>query len=530
VATSNGYWRELNPSLANPERHFWRYFWTATLPCLIALCALSSANVLACEPWSQDAADNPELRVGSIQIKVNDVFNNQIAAENRTIHRVANQLHIQSKKELIKAQLLFSYADPFDADLLAETARNLRKNSYLRSATVTPVQICDGEVDILVETDDNWSLIPSFNFSREGGENQYTVSLSELNLFGRGKSLRLGLDYSSVRERRVLLYQDPMLFGSKTQFSAQLQNNTDGEVQVFDFYQPFASLDSRSSWRASVGNSEYVQTLYDNGQVVNQLDVDQETATVSFGISKGRQFVRRHANGRNVSRVFRWRAGWSYNRLQLNATTRFPDSMPVPKRVHSYPFIDLNFLQPDFIKLSNLTVMESIEDIDVGHQLRTRIGWASNSFGSNTDALIATTDYAKGWRGGKRFLGLLDAGLEGYATDEGIENAIAKATFQGYYFASRRNRFFALTNLITTQKLFEHRQVVLGGATGLRGYPLNYQTGSRRAPAFGARWHGHIRRRRLGMGQRRRPALVGRCWCGISHCGYSPGRLSGSAH
>ncbi len=467
--------------MENLERHHGRVFSTIALLYLITAIAPSAVMATVCEPWNTESASNSSLRVGSVQVNVNDVFNNNLDAENQPIHRLANQLHVQSRQELIEAQLLFSQGEPFDADLLAETERNLRSNKYLRSASVTPKQICDGEVDILVETGDNWSLIPSFNFSRAGGENRYSFSLAELNLFGRGKSLGLSLDYSAVRDQRVLLYQDPMLFGTNTQFSAQLQDNSDGQAQVFEFKQPFTSLDSQRSWQVRVGNSEYVQSLYDDGRVVNQLNVDNEIASLSIGASKGRQFVRKQDNGRNVNRVFRWSAGWSYQRQRLTANARFPDAMPVPERIFSYPFVDFKFLQPEFIELSNLQVMESVEDIDVGHQFSSRLGWAAEALGSSKDSLVATANYAKGWRGGDRFLSLLSAGLEGYVNDDSVENGIAKATAQHFYFVSPKNSLYASTNLVATNKLFELSQVVIGGATGLRGYPLNFQTGSRRA-------------------------------------------------
>jgi len=434
-----------------------------------------------CQPWNGDAAIDPRLRIGEIQIKINDVFDNDSPAENRAIHRLANQLHVQSRTELIKAQLLFSEGDLFDADILAETARNLRSNRYIRSASVTPTQLCPGEADILVETGDNWSLIPSFNFTRTGGENQYSFSLSELNLFGTGKSLGLQLEYSPVRDQQVLIYTDPMLFGSKTQFGVQLQNNTDGEVQVVEFKQPFKSLDAMRSWHARASNSEYVQSLYDDGRIVNQLNVDSEFATLSFGISKGRQFVGRWANGQNKNRVLRWSTGWTYQRTLLETNARFANSMPTAERVFSYPFIDLSLLQPNYIELSNLQVMESVEDIDVGHQVRARFGWAAEALGSSKDTLVASANYATGFRGGDRFLALLNASLEGYSSDDGLENGIAKATLQSFYFVSPKTRLYAKTNLITTKNLFEHSQIVLGGATGLRGYPLNFQNGAQRA-------------------------------------------------
>jgi len=449
---------------------------------VIAVAALTPGLVqAACEPWSQDAADTRVLTVGSIQITNKDVFDEKIDSENLGIHRLANRLHIKSRRELIVAQLLFSQGEIFDRDALSETARNLRANRYLRSATVTPMQICDGEVDILVETGDNWSLIPSFNFARAGGENQYAFRLAELNLFGLGKSLELELDYTQVRDQRIMRYHDPMLLGSKTQFTTQLQDNTDGEVQILEFAQPFYSLDTRTSWRVRAGNTEFIQNIYNDGRVEDQLAVDREFASLEYGFSRGKQTVRKTLNGKNVNRVIRWRTGWQFDRTRLSPTTGFPQSTPVPERLFSYPFFQLSLLQPEFIEQTNLQLMESVEDIAIGHQLRTRIGWASTKLGSTKDAAVLETAYSKGWQPGTQLLGLIKTSASGFVDDDGIENGIARATLQGFYFKSRKNRFFASANLIAGNRLFEDNQIVLGGETGLRGYPLRFQTGSRRA-------------------------------------------------
>ncbi len=434
----------------------------------------------ACEAWTDSDANNTTLKVGSVQITVNDVFNNNIDAENQFIHRLANQLHIQSKKELIEAQLLFSQGELFDPELLLETARNLRANRYLRSATVTPIQICEGEVDILVETGDNWTLIPGFNFERAGGKNTYSFSVSELNLLGLGKSLEIGVDYGAVRDQQVLQYFDPMLFGTSTQFTAQLQNNTDGEVQVIQFSKPFTSLDAKDSWGIRIGNTEFINTLHNNGLAVNQVSVDREFASIQKGFSTGRKAVKHRADGQTVFRVVRYSYGWQFDRLELASTVNFPDNQFTPVRQFSYPFVEVEFLQPEFIEQSNLQLMEAVEDVNVGHRLNARIGYAADYFGTTFAAFVTDIEYEKGWKQGERFLSLFNANISGYYSDDGIEDGLASATLKNFYFLSRKSQLFASANFTASEKLFANRQIVLGGATGLRGYPLNFQTGSRR--------------------------------------------------
>jgi len=435
----------------------------------------------ACEAYSDDKAQTNNLTVGAIQINNRDVFNENISAENKTFYRLANKLHIQSRKELIEKQLLFSQGDPFDPDTLSETARNLRSNSYLRSATVTAKQICDGQVDILVETDDHWSLVPNFTFARAGGENEFAFRLAELNLLGLGKGLELGFDFTDERDQRVLRYHDPMLFGSKTRFTTELQSNTDGEVQIIDFNRAFDSLDTRNSWRVRAGNIEFNQNIYNDSLVVDQLSVDREFVSLEYGFSKGKERLERTIDGKNVDRVIRWRIGWRFDRTQLSATSRFPDSTPVPERLFNYPFLQFTYLQPQFIEQKNLQLIESVEDIAIGHSLRTRIGFAAEQFGSTSDAVVLEASYAKGWNPGSRWLGLLRTSFNGFADGNGIDNGIFNTTLEGFYFASRKNRFFASANFIVGNRLFEDNQIVLGGETGLRGYPLRFQTGSRRA-------------------------------------------------
>ncbi len=438
---------------------------------LVVVCAATPLHAIACEQWNAEQHESGDYIIGDIQINANDVFNTNVGAENLPIHRLANQLHIQSKPELIKAQLLFDIGDVFDQQQLDETARNLRSNAYLRSASITPVQVCNGAVDIKVETNDNWTLIPSMRFSRAGGENEYAFSVSELNLLGFGKSLNIELDYTNVRDQRVLQYVDPLLFGTRAQLTAQLQNNSDGEVQAFDVKLPFYALNSQRSWRVSAGNIEYLQKLYTNGVASDQLAVDREYISVEAGFSRGKI----------NNTVRRWVIGWQYDKQQLAATQLFPDSTPVPERVFSYPYIEATLLKPKFIQKSNLNVMDSVEDVAIGRELRIRFGYAAKSFGSSSDAFVFDIEFSQGWQPSSKQLGLLSVELDGFYDQDGALNNTLTTNAKWFYFQSPKSNLFAQANIISGENLFENRQIVIGGETGLRGYPLRYQSGDNRA-------------------------------------------------
>jgi hemolysin activation/secretion protein len=68
----------------------------------------------------------------------------------------------------------------------------------------------------------------------------------------------------------------------------------------------------------------------------------------------------------------------------------------------------------------------------------------------------------------------LSGRLEGGSLRDGVLSAEAR-----YYLrTSSRFKFFATVNGTTTSNLDPENQLLLGGDTGLRGYPLRYQAGT----------------------------------------------------
>ncbi len=432
--------------------------------------AVTSASE-ACLDWTEADATRTDLVVGEITIDAVDVFNPKLAEENLGIHRLANKLHINTRKSVIEKQLLFSEGEPFLQRTLNESARNLRANRFLRSASVTPTQVCANRVNVLVETGDNWSLIPSFNFSRAGGENLFAFKLAEINLLGLGKSLDLELDFGPDRDQQVLRYTDPLLFGTRNTLAIQLQNNSDGEVRSVALARPFYSFDTRRAWRVSATTLNFSQILYKNGLPINQLAVDRELFEASFGWSSGFK----------NERVWRTRLGWRFERTNLAATTAFPASTPEPERLFNFPFVEFSFLRPNFIERTNLNIMGSVEDVDIGSNFRLRTGIALETFESTEDALFVSGSFRRGWRPNSRVLLQFTSSLQAYQTESRTRNLLASVNTRAFIFQSRRSSVFLSGRATIGENLFDENQIVLGGATGARGYPLRFRSGDRRA-------------------------------------------------
>mgnify|MGYP000480572213 CR=1 FL=1 len=100
------------------------------------------------------------------------------------LHRWANAIHIDTKQLTLENEAAFflekcskNFAD------MAELERHLRSRKYLRDAKVTSDEMVE---NITVTTWDNWSLMPTISFGRQGGESKYSFGIKERNFLGLG--------------------------------------------------------------------------------------------------------------------------------------------------------------------------------------------------------------------------------------------------------------------------------------------------------------------------------------------------------
>jgi hypothetical protein len=147
-----------------------------------------------------------------------------------------------------------------------------------------------------------------------------------------------------------------------------------------------------------------------------------------------------------------------------------------------YPWIGLQIIADDFRATSEVNDMGRTEDISLGLDFQFRIGRATTGFGSSRNATILRLDTHKGWEpGGPGRMLLFDLSARARREPTGMEDSRVSANFTYYHRNLGRHLFSVNLAATAASRLDPEDQVLLGGDTGLRGYPLRYQSGERSA-------------------------------------------------
>jgi len=410
--------------------------------------------------------------IGKIELDVRQIFDERDPRENSGLYHLADQLHVRTRQSTIRAQLLFRPGDRYEARVLGETERNLRALSYIYDARVVPVKYVDGKVTIRVITKDVWTLSPGVSFSRTGGSNSSGFSLSDSNLLGFGKSLSVDHSSSVDRTSNGIIYGDPNLFGSRWTLAAAYVDASDGAQRTLALAQPFYSLDT--PWTATVKAIKFDRTAsrYNLGDIVDQFKREENYYELSGGLSSGLidGWTRRvYAGMRYDQNVF----------AQVPGTST-PSAVLPPNRTLSYPFVAGEIVQDDFRKVADQNQIGRTEDLYFGTRLYAEVGYSAAAFGANHNDLLLTTNATKGFQL-SALTQLFLAGTVSSRLESGsIRNLFVDGTGT-YYWRWREDKLlFVFLNGTTTHALDPDSQLLIGGDTGLRGYPLRYESGTSR--------------------------------------------------
>lgn len=410
--------------------------------------------------------------IGEIRIVIGDVFDTRLKGERAWLYRTANKLHIETRQSTVRDQLLFKPGDTYRARLIEETERVLRENDYLYSAEIRPIAYRDGVVDLVVRTRDVWTLNPGFSYSRAGGENDVGAQIEEKNLFGTGQQVGIAWGDDVDREAVQFDFYDPHFGDGFTRFGVMYADATDGDTSALRLERPFYSLDTRRAGGVRLLDGRLNQNRYQLGDEIGEFEHRGEHYELYFGLSEGL----------TGTWVRRFTAGVTYDHDKFELLPGVDPGGPLPEnRELLYPWVGFELLEDRYEERQNQDQIRRTEDVLLGVRVGARLGYASDSLGSDRDAWIARLWAQDGLdlRPGHTVFGLLSA--SGRLEDGALVNGLLEAEARYYWQTSERSKFFVDASGAMARDLDAEHQLLLGGDNGLRGYPLRYQAGTSRA-------------------------------------------------
>ena len=436
--------------------------------------------LFAISPLPADAPipDGAELeaggaRIGRIVISRKNIFDPADPHERYWPYRLANKLHVVTREDVIRRELLFREGDLYRHEIIEESERNLRALGVIYHVRIRPIAYHDGEVDLEVTSQDTWTLRPSARFSRAGGDNATGFSFSEQNLLGRLKLFQISRRSNVDRSTTQFLYADPRLFGSRYALRSSYARSSDGTSWGLSVERPFFSLDTPWSMSAGGGKMEQVSKLYQDGDTVFEFHQNTDSFNIAHGLSTG--LVGSH--------VLRSTLGFAYLRntfFQDSDQEGFGLRSVPPDQKFSGPVFTLESLEARYVKVRNYNQFDREEDFNLGHDLNLSLWLSLRDFEAEKSQAIVSLSDSVGFPASTKANLFQTFLLSGRVGSGDSENVIASEIIESYWRVTNRQTFYSRLGIDVGFNLDPQNQLLLGGDTGLRGYPTRQFDGDRR--------------------------------------------------
>ncbi|NRA60812.1 MAG: BamA/TamA family outer membrane protein [Psychrobium sp.] len=406
-------------------------------------------------------------QIGEITIVRYMVFDENNPKETIFLYQWLNSIHYVTTENVVNEDLLFTTSDKLDLERLSETERKLRSNTFIFDARVRPVRLCNDTVDLEVTTRDTWSISPSLNLSRSGGENKSKLSITESNFLGTGKLISVSQSKNSQRTEYTMRFEDHNIGGSRRETVIEISDNSDGYRQFFTLNLPFYSLASTKSYSLTFNNEKLSQPIYHDGEKI--LDVNHKNQYVELFYGKSDGYINGKTN--------RWRYGITYNQDKLTIDKSYDNFRDQGiERKQLYPWLELSSLKNKFTTIENYRSIKRTEDINLGRSFNAKIGYSDRSWSNDHSRIIFELN-SKNALKRKNHLFTVESSLNGFwRTDTKKTENLALRFASDYYNFSLKDWVF-FTGLTVNHLKNPHieNQLFLGGDTGLRGYPIRHR-------------------------------------------------------
>ncbi len=458
-------------------------------------------------PAAGSAQDCPLGRVSYIFVDNHSIFDLAEMDEDarfRWAYELANAVHMDTRKDFLRDELLFAEGECYDRFLLAETERILRNYPFIARADVFGVTQPDGSRHVVVDTQDEWTTKLDLGVAFDEGLRLEGIELTEENLFGRG--ILAGFFFRERRERRDagVLFGTPRLLGTRLDARFSAGTTRVGSFVDQGFFYPFVGEVGRVGGRQVYRSRESIfpYSVPGDREISHVLLPFQEEA-LEFTVA-GR--LGRPGNltvfGAGVLREELTFDGFPGD-VELAQEGDFSDTRPagaeeaeaVEAHVSGISIFRINFLFGQrnirFVQRRGLDALDGIQDVRLGSAVDVTLGRSLGDLGggglATPDDLYTRLRVFAGVAPGSWILST-NANVEARhvfdegGTGEGWRDILAE--IDGYFYwqpgQSQRHTVFGRVSGAGGWSVARPFQLTLGGRRGVRGYSEPDFPGARR--------------------------------------------------
>ncbi len=438
--------------------------------------------------------------VGAIHVWTAPVF-----GDDEQLFRWANIFHISSKQHVIEREVLLRPGEVWSQDKVDETQRKLRDPLFTTLAVLLPVvpgpDAPPGTVDLFAVTRDIFSLRMNSNYELQDGRFTFlTLSLSENNFLGRRKFLAVVFVMDQATFHLGPLFIDKNLLGKRHELRLRggpifkrSDYSIEGSESNLSLARPLWSLDSDWSWTVQADHRFAVERSFIGGD----LRTFDAPSTPGDDMLPHEYHQRRWSVGTGVTRAFgdglehRVKGAYDLTSQRPEVLSSFPgtaeaqadfeaDVLPRNERT-GVIYGGYEVYRARYREYQDVDSFDLAEDSRIGPRAEVTLGAGLTVLGSDTNFGRATIEggYTTPWGGG----GLATAGASLSTRLEGGDFVDRLAAVNARVVSPN----LAIGRLVGELRLAgifrdeSNRFLVLGGDNGLRGYPVGFLAGDRRA-------------------------------------------------
>ncbi len=426
--------------------------------CVVCVCLLHSVHALC-------TVDTLPRIIRSISIDRRDIFD-VTSKDWFFAASLLNALHTTTREYIIEDELLFSEEDDLDTTVLLETERNLRRMGLFSNVRVEWTAVGTDSADVLIFTQDRWSLRPALLLGTGGGITNVGAKLEDINLFGTAtQAMVYGLyrTENDIGWEGMAQLTQRRLFRSEVNLVAALRANKVRTDQLLQFVKPYRTMTTPWAFGVSGWNAFGSDFSYQVGRTDPVLLPFHER-TVSGWLSQ--------ASGER-DRLFTSVA------IQLNSANR---SIPASRQAFDntgHILVAFSSIAQSFQRSQFLNGYET-EDVMEGAWGSAVVGRVfSLGNGGQTMWYVGGMAEQSRYVASNLYLwGRIAAG-SGFATNTALYTYLE---LQGLGHI-RLSDNFLVTGRVRSQTAWNwaaFRQLILDFESGLRGYPANGLSGDNR--------------------------------------------------